>query len=92
MGGHILFVTEGHTLIKSIGYSDCPLFILFKILKQVNAETMVTHEVSAATASNLIGQRDFLSVRHCYKQNSSIYLGGVATNIESHPPQKNFVR
>ncbi|XP_046888559.1 steroidogenic acute regulatory protein, mitochondrial [Hypomesus transpacificus] len=63
-----------------------------KILKQVNAETMVTHEVSAATASNLIGQRDFLSVRHCYKQNSRIYLGGMATDIESHPPQKNFVR
>uniref|UniRef100_A0A4W5R3Y5 START domain-containing protein 1 n=1 Tax=Hucho hucho TaxID=62062 RepID=A0A4W5R3Y5_9TELE len=63
-----------------------------KVLKQAGPETMVTHEVSAETAGNLIGQRDFLSVRHFSRQESCIYLGGAATHLESFPPQKGFVR
>nr|XP_020481802.1 steroidogenic acute regulatory protein, mitochondrial-like [Labrus bergylta]XP_020481803.1 steroidogenic acute regulatory protein, mitochondrial-like [Labrus bergylta] len=63
-----------------------------KILKQVGPETMVTYEVSAETAGNLIGQRDFLSVRHSCKQESRVYLGGVAIQLESFPPQAGFVR
>ncbi|XP_036405982.1 steroidogenic acute regulatory protein, mitochondrial [Megalops cyprinoides] len=63
-----------------------------KVLKQVGDDTMVTHEVSAETVGNLIGQRDFLSVRHCCKRKSCIYLAGAATHIESFPPQKGFVR
>ncbi|XP_071763953.2 steroidogenic acute regulatory protein, mitochondrial [Centroberyx gerrardi] len=63
-----------------------------KILKHVGPETVVTHEVSAETAGNLIGQRDFLSVRHSCKHKSCIYLGGAATQMESFPPQKGFVR
>ncbi|CAJ1080301.1 steroidogenic acute regulatory protein%2C mitochondrial [Xyrichtys novacula] len=63
-----------------------------KILKQVGPGTMVTHEVSAETAGNLIGQRDFLSVRHSYKQESRAYLGGAAIQLESFPPQPGFVR
>ncbi|KAL4640026.1 steroidogenic acute regulatory protein, mitochondrial-like [Arapaima gigas] len=62
-----------------------------KVLKQIGDSTMVTHEVSAETAGNLVGQRDFLSVRHCSKQKSCIYLAGMATELDSFPPQKGFV-
>ncbi|KAI2658234.1 Steroidogenic acute regulatory protein, mitochondrial [Labeo rohita] len=63
-----------------------------KVLKHVGRDTMVTHEVSAETAGNLIGQRDFLSVRHSSKSGSRVYLGGAATRLESLPPQPEFVR
>uniref|UniRef100_A0AAY3ZWZ3 START domain-containing protein n=1 Tax=Denticeps clupeoides TaxID=299321 RepID=A0AAY3ZWZ3_9TELE len=56
-----------------------------KVLRSVGAETMVTHEVTAETAGNLIGQRDFLSVRHCCKQKSRIYLAGNMTLTASPP-------
>ncbi|XP_026207540.1 steroidogenic acute regulatory protein, mitochondrial [Anabas testudineus] len=63
-----------------------------KVLKRVGPETIVTHEVSAETAGNLIGQRDFLSVRHSCKQKCRIYLGGAAVHLESFPPQPGYVR
>ncbi|XP_058649378.1 steroidogenic acute regulatory protein, mitochondrial isoform X1 [Onychostoma macrolepis] len=63
-----------------------------KVLKHVGRNTMVTHEVSAETAGNLIGQRDFLSVRHWSKRESRVYLGGAATRLESLLPQPGFVR
>ncbi|KAK5850972.1 hypothetical protein PBY51_001800 [Eleginops maclovinus] len=63
-----------------------------KVLKHVGPETKITHEVSAETAGNLIGQRDFLSVRHSCKQKSSVYLGGAAIQLASFPPQAGFVR
>ncbi|XP_074475177.1 steroidogenic acute regulatory protein, mitochondrial [Sebastes fasciatus] len=63
-----------------------------KVLKHVGPETIVTHEISAETAGNLIGQRDFLSVRHSCKRKSSLYLGGAAIQLESFPPQAGFVR
>ncbi|XP_034414838.1 steroidogenic acute regulatory protein, mitochondrial [Cyclopterus lumpus] len=63
-----------------------------KVLKHVGAATIVTHEVSAETAGNLIGQRDFLCVRHSCKQKSRVYLGGAAIQLESLPPQPGFVR
>ncbi|MGH0118172.1 UNVERIFIED_CONTAM: hypothetical protein FKN15_045319 [Acipenser sinensis] len=62
-----------------------------KVLHQVDKDTMVTHEVTAETAGNLIGQRDFVSIRHCWKQKASFYLAGVAIQLESLPPQKGFV-
>ncbi|KAM3591372.1 uncharacterized protein V6R79_000917 [Siganus canaliculatus] len=64
-----------------------------KVLKRVGPETIVTHEVSAETAAgNLIGQRDFLNVRHSCKQESCLYLGGAAIQLESVPPLAGFVR
>ncbi|XP_028331149.1 steroidogenic acute regulatory protein, mitochondrial [Gouania willdenowi] len=63
-----------------------------KILKHVGPQTVVTHEVSAGTAGNLIGQRDFLSVRHSCKQKSGVYLGGAAIELDSFPPQAGYVR
>lgn len=66
--------------------------LVLQVLKHVGPETIVTHEVSAETAGNLIGKRDFLSVRHSCKQKSSAYLGGAAIQLESFPPQAGFVR
>ncbi|XP_061565345.1 steroidogenic acute regulatory protein, mitochondrial [Cololabis saira] len=63
-----------------------------KVLKHVGPETIVTHEVSAETAGNLIGQRDFLSVRHSCKQKSGVCLGGAPIQLELFPPQPGFVR
>ncbi|XP_054898654.1 steroidogenic acute regulatory protein, mitochondrial [Poeciliopsis prolifica] len=63
-----------------------------KVLKRAGPETIVTHEVSAETAGNLIGQRDFLSVRHSCREKSCLYLGGAAIQLESFPPQTGFVR
>ncbi|KAK0138600.1 Steroidogenic acute regulatory protein, mitochondrial [Merluccius polli] len=63
-----------------------------KVLKRIGPETMVTHEVSAETAGNLIGQRDFLSVRYSCKHQSRIYVGGAPAHLEAVPPQKGFVR
>uniref|UniRef100_A0A3P9LXU6 START domain-containing protein 1 n=1 Tax=Oryzias latipes TaxID=8090 RepID=A0A3P9LXU6_ORYLA len=63
-----------------------------EVLKHVGPETIVTHEVSAGSAGNLIGQRDFVSVRHSCKQKSRVYLGGAAIQLESFPPQAGFVR
>ncbi|RXM34271.1 Microsomal triglyceride transfer protein large subunit, partial [Acipenser ruthenus] len=60
------------------------------VLHQVDKDTMVTHEVTAETSGNLIGQRDFVSIRHCWKQKASFYLAGVAIQLESLPPQKGF--
>uniref|UniRef100_A0A665X7P2 START domain-containing protein 1 n=1 Tax=Echeneis naucrates TaxID=173247 RepID=A0A665X7P2_ECHNA len=63
-----------------------------KILKHVGPETIVTHETSAKTAGNLIGQRDFVSVRQSCRQKSIVYLGGAAIQLDSLPPQPGFVR
>nr|XP_005991454.1 PREDICTED: steroidogenic acute regulatory protein, mitochondrial-like [Latimeria chalumnae] len=63
-----------------------------KVLKRIGKETLVTHEIATATAGNLIGQRDFVSVRYSWRQGPSIYLAGAATQTESMPPQKGFVR
>lgn len=68
------------------------LACLLQVLKHVGPETIVTHEVSAPTAGNLIGQRDFLSVRHSCKHESGVYLGGATIQLDSFPPQAGFVR
>lgn len=63
-----------------------------QVLKHVGSETLVTHEVSAQTAGNLIGQRDFVCVRHSRKHKSDVYLSGAAIQLESFPPLAGFVR
>ncbi|XP_053739681.1 steroidogenic acute regulatory protein, mitochondrial [Synchiropus splendidus] len=63
-----------------------------KVLQHAGPETRVTHEVSSQMAGNLIGQRDFLSVRHSLRTKSCIYLAGAATQLESCPPQAGYVR
>ncbi|XP_038638877.1 steroidogenic acute regulatory protein-like [Scyliorhinus canicula] len=62
------------------------------VLQKIGGETMVTYEIMGDTAGNIIGQRDFVSVRHCWKEGSLCYLTGIATESKLMPPQKGFVR
>ncbi|XP_078387163.1 steroidogenic acute regulatory protein, mitochondrial-like isoform X2 [Cetorhinus maximus] len=62
------------------------------VLQKIGNETMVTYEIMGDTAGNIIGQRDFVSVRHCWKEESRCYLTGIATQSKFMPPQKGFVR
>uniref|UniRef100_A0A8C4T486 START domain-containing protein 1 n=1 Tax=Erpetoichthys calabaricus TaxID=27687 RepID=A0A8C4T486_ERPCA len=61
-------------------------------IQKIDQNTMVTHEVTSLTPGNLIGQRDFVSIRHCWRQDSVFCLAGAAIQIESLPPQNGFVR
>ncbi|XP_039590726.1 steroidogenic acute regulatory protein, mitochondrial [Polypterus senegalus] len=63
-----------------------------QIVQKIDQNTMVTHEVTSLTPGNLIGQRDFVSIRHCWRQDSVFCLAGAAIQIESLPPQNGFVR
>eukprot|EP00061_Rhincodon_typus_P016412 g44613.t1 len=62
------------------------------VLQKIGKETMVTYEIMGDTAGNIIGQRDFVSVRHCWKEGPYCYLTGIATESKFMPPQKGFVR
>ncbi|XP_007902805.1 steroidogenic acute regulatory protein, mitochondrial [Callorhinchus milii] len=63
-----------------------------KILQKIGKETIVTHEIMGETAGNIIGTRDFVSVRHCWREGSFCYLVGTATESKFMPPQKGCVR
>ncbi|KAJ0015650.1 hypothetical protein NQD34_013940 [Periophthalmus magnuspinnatus] len=63
-----------------------------RVVRRLGSDTVITHEVSAATAGNLIGQRDFLSVRHSWKHQDTVYLGGTSVHLEALPPQSGFIR
>ncbi|XP_048419222.1 steroidogenic acute regulatory protein-like [Stegostoma tigrinum] len=62
------------------------------VLQKIGKETMVTYEIMGDTAGNIIGRRDFVSVRHCWKEGPCCYLTGIATESKFMPPQKGFVR
>ncbi|XP_067828753.1 steroidogenic acute regulatory protein-like [Heptranchias perlo] len=62
------------------------------VLQKIGNETMVTHEIMGDTAGNIIGRRDFVNVRHCWKEGSYCYLAGIATESKFMPAQKGFVR
>ncbi|NXX96015.1 STAR protein, partial [Centropus bengalensis] len=63
-----------------------------KVLQHVGTDTLVTHEVTAPSPGNLVGQRDFVSVRHCGRRKTAIYLVGSATHIEPLPLQEGCIR
>ncbi|XP_060786638.1 steroidogenic acute regulatory protein, mitochondrial [Neoarius graeffei] len=63
-----------------------------KILQKINQDTMVTHEVSAETPGNVVGPRDFVSVRCTKRRGSTCFLAGMATQHPSMPEQKGFIR
>ncbi|XP_010136887.1 PREDICTED: steroidogenic acute regulatory protein, mitochondrial-like [Buceros rhinoceros silvestris] len=52
----------------------------------------VKHEVTAPSPGNLVGQRDFVSVRHCGRRDTAIYLVGTATHAEPLPLQEGCIR
>ncbi|NWS75761.1 STAR protein, partial [Crotophaga sulcirostris] len=69
-----------------------PTLSQVKVLQHVGTDTLVTHEVTAPSPCNLVGQRDFVSVRHCRRREMAIYLVGTATHIEPLPLQEGCIR
>ncbi|XP_009889240.1 PREDICTED: steroidogenic acute regulatory protein, mitochondrial-like [Charadrius vociferus] len=69
-----------------------PALSRVKVLQRVGMDTLVTHEITAPSPGNLVGQRDFVSVRHRWKREMTIYLVGTATHIEPLPSQEGCIR
>ncbi|XP_010874421.1 steroidogenic acute regulatory protein, mitochondrial [Esox lucius] len=63
-----------------------------KILQKIGPETMVTHEVSGPTPGNVVGPRDFVSVRCAKRRGSTCFLAGMSTQHSSMPEQRGIVR
>ncbi|XP_072341695.1 steroidogenic acute regulatory protein, mitochondrial [Scyliorhinus torazame] len=63
-----------------------------KILRKINNETMITHEVSADTAGNIVSPRDFVSVRCSRRRGSTCFLAGMSTHSDMMPKQNGFIR
>uniref|UniRef100_A0A8C3IQ23 Steroidogenic acute regulatory protein, mitochondrial n=1 Tax=Chrysemys picta bellii TaxID=8478 RepID=A0A8C3IQ23_CHRPI len=68
-----------------------PTLSRVKILQRIGKDTPLTHEITAQCPGNLIGQRDFVSVRHFWKKEATVYLVGTATHSEFMPMQKGQV-
>ncbi|CAJ0967746.1 unnamed protein product, partial [Ranitomeya imitator] len=63
-----------------------------QILQKIGRNTLLTREITAQIPANMVRQRDFVSVRHCYRKGSSLYLIGTATESQLMPPQKGIIR
>uniref|UniRef100_A0AAY4DE10 Steroidogenic acute regulatory protein, mitochondrial n=1 Tax=Denticeps clupeoides TaxID=299321 RepID=A0AAY4DE10_9TELE len=62
------------------------------ILQKIGKDTMVTHEVAAETPGNVVGVRDFVSVRCAKRKGSTCFLAGMSTQHAAMPEQKGIVR
>uniref|UniRef100_A0A663DNH3 Steroidogenic acute regulatory protein, mitochondrial n=1 Tax=Aquila chrysaetos chrysaetos TaxID=223781 RepID=A0A663DNH3_AQUCH len=69
-----------------------PTLSQVKVLQRVGTDTLVTHEVTAPSPGNLVGQRDFVSVRHRGRRETAVYLVGTATHVEPLPLQEGCIR
>ncbi|XP_072806371.1 steroidogenic acute regulatory protein, mitochondrial isoform X1 [Vicugna pacos] len=63
-----------------------------KILQKIGKDTVITHELAAEAAGNLVGPRDFVSVRCTKRRGSMCVLAGMATRFEEMPEQKGVIR
>ncbi|XP_034025770.1 steroidogenic acute regulatory protein, mitochondrial [Thalassophryne amazonica] len=63
-----------------------------KILQKIGQDTMVTHEVSGETPGNVVGPRDFVSVRCTKRRGSTCFLAGMSTQHPEMPEQKGVIR
>ncbi|XP_074837814.1 steroidogenic acute regulatory protein, mitochondrial [Carettochelys insculpta] len=62
-----------------------------RILQKIGKDTVITHE-TATTPGNVVGPRDFVSVRCSKRRGSTCVLAGMATNYGAMPEQKGFIR
>ncbi|NXL46797.1 STAR protein, partial [Podilymbus podiceps] len=69
-----------------------PTLSRVKVLRRVGTDTLVTHEVAAASPGNLVGQRDFVSVRHRGRRGTAVYLVGTTAHVEPLPSQEGCIR
>lgn len=63
-----------------------------QILQRIGPDTMVTHEISADMPGNVVGPRDFVSVRCAKRRGSTCFLAGTSTQHPNMPEQKGLVR
>ncbi|NXT73215.1 STAR protein, partial [Zapornia atra] len=69
-----------------------PALSQVKVLQRIGPDTLVTHEVTAPSPGNLVGQRDFVSVRHRGRRETGVYLVGTDTHLEPLPSHKGCIR
>ncbi|XP_027624957.1 steroidogenic acute regulatory protein, mitochondrial isoform X2 [Tupaia chinensis] len=63
-----------------------------KVLQKIGKDTVITHELAAETAGNLVGPRDFVSVRCAKRRGSTCVLAGMATHFGAMPEQRGVIR
>ncbi|XP_077162235.1 steroidogenic acute regulatory protein, mitochondrial [Paroedura picta] len=63
-----------------------------KILQKIGKDTVITHETAAAPPGNIIGPRDFVSVRCSKRRGSTCVLAGMSTAYMGMPEQKGVIR
>uniref|UniRef100_A0A8C9L195 Steroidogenic acute regulatory protein, mitochondrial n=1 Tax=Pavo cristatus TaxID=9049 RepID=A0A8C9L195_PAVCR len=63
-----------------------------KILQKVGKDTLITHETAAAAPGNIVGPRDFVSVRCSRRRGSTCVLAGMSTTHGAMPEQQGFIR
>ncbi|PIO37577.1 hypothetical protein AB205_0166160, partial [Aquarana catesbeiana] len=63
-----------------------------KILQRIGNDTVITHEKAAETAGNIVGPRDFVSVRCNKRRGSTCILAGMSTRFGGMPEQKGYIR
>ncbi|KAM7080858.1 steroidogenic acute regulatory protein, mitochondrial isoform 9-T9 [Ciconia maguari] len=63
-----------------------------KILRKIGKDTVITHEKAAATPGNIVGPRDFVSVRCSKRRGSTCVLAGMSTKYGAMPEQEGFIR
>ncbi|KAM6432436.1 steroidogenic acute regulatory protein, mitochondrial isoform 2-T2 [Liasis olivaceus] len=63
-----------------------------KILQKIGKDTVITHETSAATPGNIVGPRDFVSVRCSKRRGSTCLLAGMSTTFAAMPEQRGVIR
>ena len=65
---------------------------IHQILQKIGQDTMITHEVAAETPGNVVGPRDFVSVRCAKRRGSTCFLAGMSTQHPNMPEQRGVVR
>ncbi|KAE8619500.1 hypothetical protein XENTR_v10009815 [Xenopus tropicalis] len=63
-----------------------------KILQKIGKDTVITHEKAAETPGNIVGARDFVSVRCSKRRGSTCILAGMSTRFGGMPEQKGYIR
>ncbi|XP_069474045.1 steroidogenic acute regulatory protein, mitochondrial [Ambystoma mexicanum] len=63
-----------------------------KILQKIGKDTVITHETAAQAGGNLVGPRDFVSVRCSKRRGSTCVLAGMSTRFGAMPEQQGVIR
>ena len=66
--------------------------VAWQVLQKIGKDTVITHELAAESAGNLVGPRDFVSVRCAKRRGSTCVLAGMATHFGEMPEQKGVIR